>query len=130
MAAAHYAFRIPDLLDTESLLTEFPDNFWNTRISWKKECKPTALVGKSRANAIMTNLIIPYRAAAGLTPIKLDNLPVEPENSIIRQTAFTLFGPDHTPKTYRSALARQGLIQVFHDYLITHRLDELREKSW
>jgi hypothetical protein len=30
---------------------------------------------------------------------------------------------------YKSALARQGLIQIFHDYLITHRMDELRQRA-
>jgi len=128
MAAAHYAFRIHDVAHNEKLLTDFPDNFWNTHSNWKTECHPTALVGQSRANAVITNILIPFRAATGDVHLHLDHLPVEPTNSIIRQTAHALFGPDHTPKIYRSALARQGLIQIFHDYLITHRLDELKEK--
>jgi hypothetical protein len=129
MAAAHYAFCIPELTKNEKRLTTFPDNFWNTHISWKKQCSPTALVGQLRANAIITNILIPFRAATGNTDLGLDKLPPEPSNSIIRQTAFTLFGPDHSAKVYKSALARQGLIQIFHDYLITHRLDELREQG-
>ncbi len=126
MAAAHYAFRIPDLATHGKRLTEFPTNHWSTHISWKSQCKPTALVGTSRANAIVTNILVPWRAATGDTRLDLEKLPIEPSNSVIRQTAHTLFGPDHTPKTYRTALARQGLIQIFHDYLIAHRLDELR----
>ncbi|MCF7817465.1 MAG: DUF2851 family protein [Kiritimatiellales bacterium] len=122
MAAAHYAFQLPD-----PALTDVPPNHWTTYISWKSKCEPTALVGQSRANAIITNILVPWRAATGATELDLDHLPVEPSNSIIRQTAHTLFGPDHTPKTYCSALARQGLIQIFHDYLITHRLDEIRK---
>lgn len=47
-------------------------------------------------------------------------------NSVIRETAYTLFGPDHSPKLYRTALARQGLIQIFNDFILTGRLDELR----
>ncbi len=127
MAAAHYAFRIPDLAADASKLTSFPDNFWNRHITWRSQCDPTTLVGKLRANAIVTNILIPFRAATGATDLDLEKLPVEPTNSIIRQTAHALFGPDHTPKVYRSALARQGLIQIFHDYLITHRLDDLKE---
>ncbi|MCK4563050.1 MAG: DUF2851 family protein, partial [Verrucomicrobia bacterium] len=127
MAAAHYAFQLPELATREKRLIEFPANHWSTHINWKSRCRPTALVGASRANAIVTNILVPWRAATGETPLDLEKLPTEPSNSIIRQTAHTLFGPDHTPKTYRSALARQGLIQIFHDYLITHRLDELRE---
>jgi hypothetical protein len=85
-------------------------------------------VGPARANAIVTNILVPWRAATGATELHLDRLPAEPSNSIIRQTAHALFGPDHTPKVYQSALARQGLIQIFHDYLIPHRLDALRER--
>ena len=135
MAGAHFAFRIPRLEgdgaspSPRDWLTTFPPDFWNTHISWKTKCNPTALVGKSRANAIVTNILVPWRAATGATDLNLDRLPIEPINSIIRQTAHTLFGPDHTPKVYRSALARQGLIQVFHDYLITHRLDELKQSE-
>jgi len=128
MAAAHYAFGIPGLATHAKRLTEFPDNFWNTHISWKSKCTPTALVGPARANAIVTNILVPWRAATGATELHLDRLPAEPSNSIIRQTAHALFGPDHTPKVYQSALARQGLIQIFHDYLIPHRLDALRER--
>ncbi len=128
MAAAHYAFQIPELVNHPKRLTEFNPNYWTTHINWKMKCEPTALVGASRANTMVTNILVPWRAATGSTELNLDQLPVEPTNSIIRQTAHTLFGPDHTPKIYRSALARQGLIQIFHDYVITHRLDELREK--
>jgi len=129
MAAAHYAFHTPELATREKQLIQFPDNHWNTHISWKSRCKSTALVGASRANTIVTNILVPWRAATGKTPLELKKLPIEPINSIIRQTAYTLFGPDHTAKVYKSGLARQGLIQIFHDYLITHRLDDLRHLS-
>ena len=127
MAAAHYAFKIPELADHKTLLTEFPSNYWNRHISWKTKCNPTALVGAARANAIVTNILVPWHAATGAGKLNICCLPIEPTNSIIRQTAHTLFGPDHSPKVYRSALARQGLIQIFHDYLITHRLDDLQK---
>jgi hypothetical protein len=78
------------------------------------------LVGKDRLNAIELNVFVPYRLAKGDSSV-LKNLPVEPMNSIIRETAYTLFGPDHSPKLYRSALARQGLIQIFNDFILTGR---------
>ncbi|MBN2685847.1 MAG: DUF2851 family protein [Pontiellaceae bacterium] len=127
MAAAYYAFRIHDIPRKPALLSHFPSNFWTTHITWKRECNPTSLVGQSRADAIITNILVPYRAAIGETNLHLQHLPTEPTNSIIRLTAHTLFGPDHSPKVYRSALARQGLIQVFHDYLVSHRLNELAQ---
>ena len=128
MAAAHYAFQTLEISNDWKRLTEFGSNHWNTHISWKTKCAPTALVGQARANAVITNILIPFRAATG-QEIDLTQLPPEPSNAIIRQTAYTLFGPDHTAKVYKSALARQGLIQIFHDYLITHRLDELKNRA-
>ncbi|MDF7826235.1 hypothetical protein P4B35_19565, partial [Pontiellaceae bacterium B12227] len=125
MAAAHYAFQTLEISNDWKRLTEFGSNHWNTHISWKTQCNPTALVGQARANAIITNILIPFQAATGSADLNLEKLPAEPSNSIIRQTAYTLFGPDHTAKVYKSALARQGLIQIFHDYLITHRLKDL-----
>jgi hypothetical protein len=129
MAAAHYAFQTLEISRDWKKLTQFPSNHWNTHISWKSKCTPTALVGQARANAIITNILIPFQAATGNAELNLKNLPAEPSNSIIRQTAFTLFGPDHSAKVYKTALARQGLIQIFHDYLITHRLDELHKRT-
>lgn len=126
MAAAHYAFACLEISMDWNLLTKFPSNHWNTHISWKSPCKPTALVGASRANAMVTNILAPFQTVIGTANLDLEKLPIEPSNSIIRQTAHALFGPDHAPKVYRTALARQGLIQIFHDYLIPHRLDEFQ----
>ena len=127
MAAAHYVFNLPEIVHHPEKLTDFSTNFWSTHLSWKKTCPPTAIVGTARANAIITNSIIPWKAATNQTPICLDSLPREPLNHIIKQTSHALFGPDHTPKTYRSALARQGLIQVFYDYLLPRRMEELKD---
>ena len=121
MAAAHYATQTLEISKHWNQLTEFPPNFWSTHMSWKRACKPTALVGQARANAIITNILVPFQAATGATELDLNKLPAEPSNSLIRQTAYTLFGPDHTSKIYRSALARQGLIQIFYDDLIAHK---------
>lgn len=98
--------------------------FWSTHTGWSGKEKPAELVGKDRAKAIELNVIVPYRMAKGNGPA-LKSLPVEPLNSMIRETACTLFGPDHTPGLYRSALARQGLIQIFNDFVLTGRLAEL-----
>lgn len=99
-------------------------SFWSTHIGWSGKEKPAELVGKDRAQAIFLNVVVPYRLAKGDSSAH-ENLPVEPMNSVIRETAYTLFGPDHSPKLYRTALARQGLIQIFNDFILTGRLDEL-----
>ncbi len=78
--------------------------------------------------AIELNVFIPFRLAKG-DVTALENLPVEPMNSVIRETAYTLFGPDHSSKLYRTALAHQGLIQIFNDFILTGRLGELSSFS-
>jgi len=102
----------------------FTGCFWSTHTGWSGKEKPAELVGKGRAQAIELNVLVPFRLAKGESTA-LENLPAEPMNGVIRETAYTLFGPDHSPKLYRTALARQGLIQIFHDFILNGRLDEL-----
>lgn len=97
--------------------------FWNTHIGWSGTAKKADLVGKGRLDAIKLNVLVPLRLAKG-DAAALENLHVEPMNSVIRETAYALFGPDHSPGVYRSALARQGLIQIFNDVILTGRLAE------
>lgn len=97
--------------------------FWSEHIGWTGKEKKAELVGKGRLQAIELNVMVPFRLATG-KQTSLENLPVEPMNSIIRETAYTLFGPDHSPKLYCTALARQGLIQIFNDFILTGRVEE------
>jgi len=96
------------------------ESFWSNHIGWTGREKKAELVGKDRLHAIELNVMIPFRLAKG-DKTALKNLPVEPMNSVIRETAYTLFGPDHSPKLYRTALARQGLIQIFNDFILAGR---------
>jgi hypothetical protein len=84
-----------------------------------------ALVGPPRAAAILINVLVPYAAAMGKTELFQQGLtsllPAEPVNAIIKETAHALFGPDWPPSLITSALARQGLIQIFHDHLLDPR---------
>jgi hypothetical protein len=98
--------------------------FWTEHVGWSGKEKPAELVGKGRLDAIELNIFIPFRLAQG-DASAMKHLPAEPMNSVIRETAYALFGPDHSPKLYRTALARQGLIQIFNDCILTGRLDEL-----
>jgi hypothetical protein len=97
--------------------------FWATHIGWTGTAKKAELVGRGRLQAIELNVWVPYRLAKG-DPTVLKHLHVEPMNSVINETAYSLFGPDHSPTLYRSALARQGLIQIFNDFILTGRLVE------
>lgn len=101
--------------------------YWSRRLSLsgKPQNASVALIGKSRADEIMVNVLVPYLAAAGATAAfqagLLDRLAAESDNGIARQTAFALLGADHPPSLYRSGLRRQGLIQVFQDFCLNDR---------
>ncbi len=122
--------RDPRGAPAENLLALFdlPDApYWSRRLSFATAPvrEPVALVGKSRAQAILVNLLLPAFAAMG-APAEawqalLDDLPAEEPNELIRQTALRLFGPDHSPRLYRSGLRRQGLVQIHHDYCLGDR---------
>lgn len=101
--------------------------YWARRLSFSSapSKEPVALVGKSRAQAILVNLLLPAFAAMGAPaeawkPL-LDSLPAEESNELIKQTALRLFGQDHSPRLYRSGLRRQGLLQIHHDYCLGDR---------
>jgi hypothetical protein len=98
-------------------LIKFKKCFWSMHTSWSGKEKPAELVGKDRAHAIELNVIAPYRLAKGQGDL-MKRLPVESMNGVIRETAYRLFGPDHSSKLYRTALARQGLIQIFNDFIL------------
>ena len=101
--------------------------YWSNRLSFSSAptLEPVALVGTSRAQAILVNLLLPAFAAMG-APAEawqalLAALPAEESNELIQQTARRLFGQDHSPRLYRSGLRRQGLIQIHHDYCLGDR---------
>ena len=110
------------------VLFDLPDApYWSNRLSFSSAPakEPVAFVGKSRAQAILVNLLLPAFAALG-APAEawtslLADLPAEESNELIKQTALRLFGQDHSPRLYRSGLRRQGLIQIHHDYCLGDR---------
>ena len=98
--------------------------YWDRRLSLSsgRQKPAVALLGETRINSILNNVLIPFLAARDIRPGRwLDYLPVETENTIVRQTALSLFGPDVPPSLCRDGLRQQGLIQIFHDYCLNDR---------
>lgn len=110
--------------DTSKKLTATTHPFWSQQESWKSvpKPKPVALIGKGRADTILINIITPMLAALNKAQVfesgLLQKLPLEPSNTIIRETAHRLFGADHPSALYKTELARQGLIQIFQDHCL------------
>jgi hypothetical protein len=106
----------------ESLLAEadtaFP--FWQRREGLAKPGRTrVSLIGQERRAAILSNVVVPFLAANGVSvePL-LDSLPPEADNAVVRRTAHALFGHDHNPAFLRNGLRQQGLLQVFHDFCL------------
>ncbi len=109
------------------LLTDTPaPAFWEHRLSWgRRPVDATiALIGDSRLNTIVINILVPFLAATGHDiRALLTHLPTEASNALTRQTAHALLGRDHNPALHRTGLRRQGLLQIFHDFCLVHGAD-------
>lgn len=103
------------------------DTFWgvHSSLTAPRSPHPIALIGRSRATAILINVAVPMAAALDLGALFADGglhgLPPEAPSDRLRAIAHTLFGPGHPPSLYRSGLRRQGLLQIFHDYCLHNR---------
>ena len=110
-----------------SMLEPKQITYWDHRLALggKLQKERIALLGESRITAMLVNALLPFTAA--MQPDWLakagvwSQLSVEADNSIVRQTALSLFGRDHSPSLYRDSLHRQGLIQIFHDFCLNDR---------
>ena len=99
-------------------------DYWEHRLTFlgKVNSRSTVLLGNKRIASIITNVIIPFLAATGhnITPL-LDQLPADQDNSLVRRTAYNLFGRDHNPAMYNNGLRQQGLLQIFYDFCLNMR---------
>ena len=106
-----------------------PTGYWDRRtgLAGRPQKSATALVGPGRVAAMLSNVVLPFAAAAAarsrLPPgdALLRALPPEEDNALVAQTAHALLGRDHNPALYRTALRQQGLLQVFHDFCLNDR---------
>lgn len=99
-------------------LCRFEPCFWSERCGWGGVKRHAELVGRDRARAILLNAVVPARLACGEDCLA-EALPVEPLSGKAREAATLLFGPDHSPSLYRSALARQGLLLLHEEFVLT-----------
>lgn len=114
-------------INCDDVLTGHDQTYWRRRLALgrKPSTADIALIGRARAAAIVSNIIVPFLMGTQKPLPPFDdlfiNLPGEEDNVIIRQTAFNLLGPDHNPALYRNGLLQQGLIQIFHDFCLNDR---------
>ena len=101
-------------------------DYWDKRLTLVSPAtsRTTALVGKRRVAAIITNVVVPMRAAEGRDVAGiLRVLPREHDSSHIRDTAARLLGRDANPAIYATGLRQQGLLQIYQDFCLNTRCD-------
>ena len=83
------------------------------------------LMGKGRAAAVITNIVVPFAMAEGRLAAPPKWLPPEDLCEPMRLMAFRLFGRDHNPlRLYSSnGLKMQGLLQIYRDYCLQSHPD-------
>ena len=97
--------------------------FWNRRLTFSSgpdAAQDIALLGESRAAAILTNVVLPFAAAEEELPAGvLEQLPPEDLSAPMRLTALHLLGRDHNPALYSdNGLLQQGLLQIHLDFCL------------
>jgi hypothetical protein len=101
-------------------LTETPNiSFWDNYFSFygKKKSYSAKMLGQQRAISIIINVMAPWLAAQQKDiSNSLSKIPKEHTNSIITNTAYMLFGHDHNPVIYNTALKQQGIMQIYYDF--------------
>ena len=101
--------------------------YWERRLTLGGvlQRRPVALLGRSRAAAVLYNAVLPLFAATGdraaFRTGWAETLPDEGESRRILHTATILFGPDVPPSLIRPAIRRQGLLQIFQDFCLHDR---------
>jgi len=101
-------------------------SYWKYHLTFfdRKKHKACSLLGPQRISAIITNVLIPFLRASGCDVGEVVNyLPPAEENSIVRRTAYNLFGHECPAELYSDGLVQQGLIQIFYDFCLTVKVN-------
>lgn len=112
---------------TKTLLCAGRNGYWSRRFTFtsRKQPRQNSLLGEERIAALITNVFVPFMAATGGLAANctglLDMLRPENDDGITRRMAYVLFGRDHNPNMFRTALMQQGLHQVFGDFCLADR---------
>jgi len=101
-------------------------HYWNHRLSFKSEKKHAeiSIIGKERASAIFTNVVIPFLGAMGVKITRfLDYLPKSDNNRLCRHMSNLILGPDYSHITQGNPVLQQGLLAVYEDFCVTAEND-------
>jgi hypothetical protein len=113
--------------DPGRLFVQVRDEYWSTHftLGGKPQRQPLELIGKSRAQEIVANVVLPFVAALdddrlrAKAKARYDALRPAPGNSLLRLAAQQLFETSAAAaRSLKTARQQQGLMQIFQDFCI------------
>lgn len=124
---AHGTMEPESLKCFQQALSGSPELYFASRYTFggKPLARPQALVGQGRSRSIAINSVLPWLEACGKTRqaarFNVTEIPAGEENHLTREASHYLFGPDAPSSLVRTELRRQGLLQIFFDFLAARR---------
>jgi hypothetical protein len=120
--------------DPGTFFAEVSDDYWSRHFTLgsKTQSQASELIGLSRAQEIVTNILLPFAAAQAqnignpklheAVKTAYSELPAPPSNSILRLAAGQLFqNPPLARRSIKTARQQQGVIQIFRDFCINDK---------
>jgi hypothetical protein len=120
--------------DPARLFSEIRDEYWSYHFTLgsKTQSRASELIGASRAQEIVVNIVLPFVAAYAenngdrtlyeTAKAHYARLPAVPSNSIIRLASSQLFEESATARRFiKTTRQQQGLMQIFHDFCVNDK---------
>ncbi|HTS17215.1 MAG TPA: DUF2851 family protein [Verrucomicrobiae bacterium] len=120
--------------DPVTFFVDITDDYWSRHftLGGKTQSQAGELIGLSRAQEIVANIVLPFAAAQGenirdpklyeAAKMAYAQLPAASSNSILRLAATQLF--DNSPvarRCVKTTRHQQGLMQIFHDFCVNDK---------
>lgn len=120
--------------EPSKLFSEIHDDYWSHHFTLgsKTQTRASELIGVSRAQEIVANIVLPFVAAYAETngdrklcetaKAQYARLPAAPSNSIVRLASGQLFEQSSAARRYiKTTRQQQGLMQIFHDFCVNDK---------
>jgi hypothetical protein len=115
--------------DPAKLFLQARDEYWSRHftLGGKTQRQPVELIGASRAEEIIANIVLPFVAALGddrlheKAKARYDALRTTSTNSLVRLAGQQLFDSAVAGKLAKTTRQQQGLMQVFQDFCLNDK---------
>jgi hypothetical protein len=116
--------------DPGKLFLQVRDDYWSTHftLGGKTQHKTVELIGESRTEEIVANIVLPFVAALdddrlrAKAKARYDSLRAAPSNSILRLAGQQLFeSPAIASRQIKTTRQQQGLMQIFQDFCLNDK---------